>query len=184
MSEKIVQLNGEVIKGELRELVRGSVEEALNEMYLAGVSARRLEDIAEVLWGSKAAPSTISERNKKAYIHIWGLISETRANLGKRSPCTLRCHRGRLRAGGCKRSSTDWQQPTVRTGLRDRCSLLGPPVRQSPNVLVSAMQGSLDSYEDRMAALLFKMAVELSMVLHVTAAANTVRHGDASGDCR
>ena len=100
MSEKIVQLNGEVIKGELRELVRGSVEEALNEMYLAGVSARRLEDIAEVLWGSKAAPSTISERNKKAYIHIWGLISETRANLGKRSPCTLRCHRGRLRAGG------------------------------------------------------------------------------------
>ena len=30
MSEKIVQLNEDVIKGQLRELVRGSVEETLN----------------------------------------------------------------------------------------------------------------------------------------------------------
>ena len=30
MSEKIVQLNEEVIKGQLKELVRGSVEETLN----------------------------------------------------------------------------------------------------------------------------------------------------------
>ena len=29
MSEKIVQLNEEVIKGQIKELVRGSVEEAL-----------------------------------------------------------------------------------------------------------------------------------------------------------
>ena len=43
-----------------------------------------------------------------------------------------------------------------------------------PNVLVSTMQGSLDSFEDRMATLLFKIAVELSMMLHVTAAANEV----------
>lgn len=126
MSEKIVQLNEEVIKGHLKELVRGSVEETLNElleaeaakltqaaryerneqrqgyrsghysrnltttswdvtlkvpklkgisfetaiieryrrressveealieMYLAGVSVRRVEDITEALWGSK-----------------------------------------------------------------------------------------------------------------------------------
>ena len=32
MSEKIVQLNEEVIKGEIKELVRGSVEETLNEL--------------------------------------------------------------------------------------------------------------------------------------------------------
>ena len=32
MSEKIVQLNEEVIKGQLKELVRGSVEETLNEL--------------------------------------------------------------------------------------------------------------------------------------------------------
>ena len=143
MSEKIVQLNEEVIKGELKELVRGSVEETLNElleaeaekltqatryerneqrqgyrsghysrnftttsgdvtlkvpklkgisfetaiieryrrressveeslieMYLAGVSVRRVEDITEALWGSKVSPATISKLNKKAYVHI------------------------------------------------------------------------------------------------------------------
>ena len=143
MSEKIVQLNEEVIKSELKELVRSSVEETLNglleqeaqqltgaakyersakrqgyrsghynrnltttsgevelrmpklkgvsfetaiieryrrressieealiEMYLAGVSVRRVEDITEALWGSKVSPATISELNKKAYVHI------------------------------------------------------------------------------------------------------------------
>ena len=143
MSEKIVQLNEAAIKSELKELVRGSVEETLNElleaeakkltqaaryerneqrqgyrsghysrnltttsgdvtlkvpklkgisfetaiieryrrressveealieMYLAGVSVRRVEDITEALWGSKVSPSTISELNKKAYVHI------------------------------------------------------------------------------------------------------------------
>ena len=143
MSEKIVQLNEEVIKGQIKELVRGSVEETLNElleaeaekltqaaryernearrgyrsghydrnltttsgdvtlhvprlkgvsfetaiieryrrressveealieMYLAGVSVRRVENITEALWGSKVSPATISELNKKAYVHI------------------------------------------------------------------------------------------------------------------
>ena len=143
MSEKIVTLNEEVIKGQLKELVRGSVEETLNElleqgaekltqaaryernesrqgyrsghydrnltttsgdvtlhvpklkgisfetaiieryrrressveealmeMYLAGVSVRRVEDITEALWGMKVSPATISELNKKAYVHI------------------------------------------------------------------------------------------------------------------
>ena len=35
MSEKIVQLNEEVIKGQLKELVRGRVEETLNELLEA-----------------------------------------------------------------------------------------------------------------------------------------------------
>ena len=140
MSEKIVQLNEEIIKGQLKELVRGSVEETLNEllekeaesltqaaryersearqgyrsghydrnlttsgdvtlhvprlkgvsfetaiieryrrressveealieMYLAGVSVRRVEDITEALWGSNpvltvAPPKEDSEMN-------------------------------------------------------------------------------------------------------------------------
>ena len=46
------------------------MEEALIEMHLAGVSVRRVEDITEALWGSKVSPSTISELNKKAYVHI------------------------------------------------------------------------------------------------------------------
>ena len=143
MSKKIIQLNEEIIKGQLKELVRSSVEETLNnlldqeakdltqaakyertesrqgyraghydrnltttsgdvtlkvpklkgipfetaiieryrrressveealiEMYLAGVSVRRVEDITEALWGTKVSPSTISELNKKAYVHI------------------------------------------------------------------------------------------------------------------
>jgi putative transposase len=143
MSKKIIQFNEEIIKGELKELVRSSVEETLNnlldqeakdltqaakyertesrqgyrsghydrnltttsgdvtlkipklkgipfetaiieryrrressveealiEMYLAGVSVRRVEDITEALWGTKVSPSTISELNKKAYVHI------------------------------------------------------------------------------------------------------------------
>ncbi len=47
-----------------------SVEEALIEMYLAGVSVRRVEDITEALWGSKVSAATISELNKKAYVNI------------------------------------------------------------------------------------------------------------------
>ena len=43
------------------------MEEALIEMYLAGVSVRRVEDITEALWGSKASPAAISKLNKKAY---------------------------------------------------------------------------------------------------------------------
>lgn len=51
-------------------LTENSVEEALIEMYLAGVSVRRVEDITEALWGTKVSPGTISNFNKKAYGHI------------------------------------------------------------------------------------------------------------------
>lgn len=47
-----------------------SVEEALIEMYLAGVSVRRVEDITEALWGSRVSSGTISNLNKKAYENI------------------------------------------------------------------------------------------------------------------
>jgi transposase-like protein len=47
-----------------------SVEEALVEMYLAGVSVRRVEDITEALWGTRVSPSTVSELNQKIYEQI------------------------------------------------------------------------------------------------------------------
>jgi len=47
-----------------------SVEEALVEMYLAGVSVRRVEDITEALWGTRVSPSTVSELNQKIYARI------------------------------------------------------------------------------------------------------------------
>jgi transposase-like protein len=50
-----------------------SVEEALIEMYLAGVSVRRVEDITEALWGTKVSPGTISKLNQRVYksIEAW-----------------------------------------------------------------------------------------------------------------
>ena len=50
-----------------------SVEEALVEMYLAGVSVRRVEDITEALWGTRVSPSTVSELNQRIYaqIEVW-----------------------------------------------------------------------------------------------------------------
>jgi len=47
-----------------------SVEEALIEMYLAGVSVRRVEDITQALWGTKVSPSTVSNLNQKVYDRI------------------------------------------------------------------------------------------------------------------
>ena len=51
-----------------------SVEEALVEMYLAGVSVRRVEDVTQALWGTRVSPSTVSSLNKK----IYGRIEEWR----------------------------------------------------------------------------------------------------------
>jgi transposase-like protein len=47
-----------------------SVEEALIEMYLAGVSVRRVEDITEALWGTRVSPGTVSALNKTIYEKI------------------------------------------------------------------------------------------------------------------
>ena len=51
-----------------------SVEESLIEMYLAGVSVRRVEDVTELLWGSRVSASTVSNLNQKVY----GKIEEWR----------------------------------------------------------------------------------------------------------
>ena len=150
MSEKIVQLNEEIIKGQLKELVRGSVEETLNEllekeaesltqaaryersearqgyrsghydrnltttsgdvtlhmprlkgvsfetaiieryrrressveealieMYLAGVSVRRVEDITEALWGSIALRPVALTHTGKCAERVLSVISRS-----------------------------------------------------------------------------------------------------------
>ena len=72
MSEKIVQQNEEIIKGQIRELVRGSVEETLNELLNREIRRRtrvvgtfpdgnsalmlvcaRLRHVAGTQWGCK-----------------------------------------------------------------------------------------------------------------------------------
>ena len=54
-----------------------SVEEALVEMYLAGVSVRRVEDITEALWGTRVSSGTVSRLNQKIYRHIEAWRSRT-----------------------------------------------------------------------------------------------------------
>ncbi|HPB66405.1 MAG TPA: IS256 family transposase [Spirochaetales bacterium] len=50
-----------------------SVEEALMEMYLAGVSVRRVEDITEALWGTRVSAGVVSKLNQELYdkIDLW-----------------------------------------------------------------------------------------------------------------
>ena len=47
-----------------------SIEEAIVQMYLAGVSVRRVEDITEALWGTRVSSGTVSNLNQKVYKHI------------------------------------------------------------------------------------------------------------------
>ena len=47
-----------------------SVEEALVEMYLAGVSTRRVADITEALWDTRVSSATVSKLNQSVYEHI------------------------------------------------------------------------------------------------------------------
>lgn len=64
---KLRQLSFETAIIERYKRREASVEEALIEMYLAGVSVRRVEDITEALWGTKVSSGTVSNLNKKIY---------------------------------------------------------------------------------------------------------------------
>lgn len=44
-----------------------SVEEAIIETYLAGVSTRRIEDVSEILWGAGVSAGTVSNLNDRAF---------------------------------------------------------------------------------------------------------------------
>jgi putative transposase len=70
---KVPKLRAQTLDTAIIERYRrreSSVEEALMEMYLAGVSVRRVEDITEALWGTRVSPSAVSDLNKKIYERI------------------------------------------------------------------------------------------------------------------
>ena len=52
-----IQIDEVRIGADLVEMVRGTVEEALVEMYPAGVSVRRVEDITEACGAPGSAPA-------------------------------------------------------------------------------------------------------------------------------
>ena len=70
MSEKIVQLNEEVIKGQLKELVRGSVEETLNELLEA--EAEKLTQAARYERNEQRQGYRSGHYNRNPYHHFWG----------------------------------------------------------------------------------------------------------------
>jgi transposase-like protein len=77
MTLQVPRLRNMPFESEIIERYRrreSSVEEAMIQMYLAGVSVRRVEDITEALWGERVSPSTVSELNQK----IYGRIEEWR----------------------------------------------------------------------------------------------------------
>ena len=73
-----VTLRGPKLKGALFESAvieryrrrEQSVEEALIDMYLAGVSTRQVDDISRLLWGERMPSQTLSDKLKGVYAQI------------------------------------------------------------------------------------------------------------------
>ena len=70
------KLKGAVFESAVIERYRRreeSVEEALIDMYLAGVSTRQVDDISQLLWGDRMPSHTLSDKLKKVYgeIEAW-----------------------------------------------------------------------------------------------------------------
>jgi len=86
-------------------------------------------------------------------------------------PSTRELIEKRFLADDCKSRSE-----FIEKAVRFYCGYIEHDKNKSylPQVMVSTFKAMLDSYEDRQAALLFKLAVELSMMLHVTAATNDI----------
>ncbi|WP_237590446.1 transposase, partial [Bifidobacterium longum] len=63
MSLKVPKLKGAVFESAVIERYRRreeSVEEALIDMYLAGVSTRQVDDVSQLLWGDRMPSQTLS----------------------------------------------------------------------------------------------------------------------------
>ena len=73
MSLKVPKLKGAVFESAVIERYRRreeSVEEALIDMYLAGVSTRQVNDVSQLLWGDRMPSQTLSDKLKKVYADI------------------------------------------------------------------------------------------------------------------
>lgn len=72
---KVPKLKGALFESAVIERYRrreSSVEEALMEMYLAGVSTRQVDDISQLLWGDRMPSQTLSDKLKHVYAEIDG----------------------------------------------------------------------------------------------------------------
>ena len=70
---KVPKLKGAVFESAVIERYRRreeSVEKALIDMYLAGVSTRRVDDISQLPWGERMPSQTLSDKPKRVYAEI------------------------------------------------------------------------------------------------------------------
>ena len=70
---KVPKLKGAIFQSVVIERYRRreqSVEESLIDMYLAGVSTRRVDDISQLLWGERMPSQTLSDQLGKVYEEI------------------------------------------------------------------------------------------------------------------
>lgn len=70
---KVPKLKGALFESAVIERYRRreqSVEEALIDMYLAGVSTRQVDDISRLLWGERMPSQTLSDKLKGVYAQI------------------------------------------------------------------------------------------------------------------
>ena len=70
---RVPKLKGALFESAVIERYRRreqSVEEALIDMYLAGVSTRQVDDISRLLWGERMPSQTLSDKLRKVYDQI------------------------------------------------------------------------------------------------------------------
>ena len=73
MTLRVPKLKGALFESAVIDRYRRreeSVEEALIDMYLAGVSTRQVDDISRLLWGERMPSQTLSDKLKKVYEDI------------------------------------------------------------------------------------------------------------------
>ena len=104
MSEKIVQLNEEIIKGQIKELVRGSVEETLNEL---------LEKEAE---SRHRLPATSAARPVRATAAATMTATSPRLPATSRSTCLVSrvCPLRPPSSSGIAAGRAAWRKPSSR----------------------------------------------------------------------
>ena len=108
MSEKIVQLNEEVIKGQIKELVRGSVEETLNELLEA--EAEKLTQAARY--------ERSEERQGYRSGHYDRDLTTTSGNVTLHMPGSRACPSRLQSSSGIAAGRAAWRKPSSRCTWR------------------------------------------------------------------
>ena len=167
-----------------------SVEEAMIEMCLAGVSTRRIEAVSGILWGSSASAATASNLNEKAFASV-----EERRNRPPGRACPYACVVMDTvvgRASDSARLLTLYHRPTgfqlavpvpdgtcasVLAGLGPVRAALGPDGVRRVSRLVLTDNGPEFADEDGIAALLGELPGE-TRLFHCDP-----RRADQKGGC-